>query len=73
LVQTALATPRAGKSVFSFTPAQVKSGALPEGLRQTLAGLPLDGEPVALVCTGSSCQPPVRSAEELAKTIAAWV
>jgi uncharacterized protein YyaL (SSP411 family) len=73
LVQTAHATPRAGKSVLSFTPAQVKSGALPEGLRQTLAGLPLDGEPVALVCTGSSCQPPVRSAEELAKTIAAWV
>jgi uncharacterized protein len=69
LVETAHATPRAGKSVLSFTPAQVKSGALPKGLKSTLPNLSLDGRPVALVCEGTSCQPPVHSAEVLAKSI----
>jgi hypothetical protein len=69
LIETAHATPRAGKSVLSFTPAQVKSGALPAGLRATLPHLPLDGQPVALVCEGTRCQPPANTPEELAKAL----
>ena len=69
LVQTAHATPRAGKSVLSFSPAQVKSGAMPKGLAATLPNLPLDGGPVALVCEGTTCQPPVKTPEALAQTL----
>jgi hypothetical protein len=73
LLQTAYATPRAGKSVLSFTPAQIKSGALPKGLQATLPNLPMDGEPVALVCVGTSCQPPVKTSEALTKALIATV
>jgi uncharacterized protein YyaL (SSP411 family) len=69
LLETAHATPRAGKSVLSFSPAQVKSAAVPEGLRATLPNLPLDGEPVALVCEGTTCMPPVKTPEALAKAL----
>jgi hypothetical protein len=69
LLQTAHATPRAGKSVLSFSAAQVKSAALPKGLQATLPNLPMDGEPVALVCQGTSCQPPFKSPEALAKAL----
>jgi hypothetical protein len=41
---------------------------LPNGFAATLPHLPLEGEPVALVCAGSSCQPPVRTAAALAET-----
>ena len=69
LLQTAHATPRAGKSVLSFSAAQVTSAALPKGLQATLPNLPMDGEPVALVCQGTSCQPPIKSPEALAKAL----
>ena len=69
LLQTAHATPRAGKSVLSFSAAQVKSAALPKGLQATLPNLLMDGEPVALVCQGTSCQPPIKSPEALAKAL----
>jgi uncharacterized protein YyaL (SSP411 family) len=70
LLHTAYAAPRAGKSVLRFSPAQVKSAALPKGLRATLPNLSVDGEPVALLCEGKSCQPPVKSPDALAKALA---
>ena len=42
---------------------------LPAGLAATLPNLPLDGRPLALVCSGTSCQPPAASPEELVKAL----
>jgi hypothetical protein len=65
LLTTAYQTPRAGMRVLAFAPAVIKNGELPPGLAATLPHLPLKGAPLALVCLGSSCQPPVHSSEEL--------
>src|SRR2546427_2186705 len=59
LLKSAYATGRAGKRVLAFEPDVVKAGDLPAGLASTLPQLPLDGRPVALVCVGTSCQPPL--------------
>jgi uncharacterized protein YyaL (SSP411 family) len=55
------------KAVISLTAAQVASGQLPPALRETLPHLPTlaTADAVALVCRGTSCLPPVRTAEEL--------
>jgi uncharacterized protein len=45
--------------------AGVLGGQLPAGLAATLPNLPLDERPVALVCSGTSCQPPATSPQEL--------
>jgi uncharacterized protein YyaL (SSP411 family) len=65
LLRAAYETPRAGKHVFSFDPAAVKAGKLPAGLASTLPNLPLDTLPVALICVGTACQPPVHTPEAL--------
>ena len=69
LVATANRTARAGKRVLVFEPDAVKNGSLPPGLSATLPHLPLDGNPVALVCVGTSCQPPVGNADALKSAI----
>jgi uncharacterized protein len=61
LLSTAYGALRAGKRVFTFDPAAVQKRALPAGLAATLPNLPLDGVPVALVCEGSTCHPPVQT------------
>ena len=61
LLRAAHETPRAGKRVFAFPPAVVQDRALPAGLAATLPHLPFDGVPVALVCEGSTCHPPVQT------------
>jgi uncharacterized protein YyaL (SSP411 family) len=66
LLKSAYAAERAGKRVLAFEPELVKAGNLPAGLASTLPGLPLDGKPLALVCMGTSCRPPVETPEELA-------
>ncbi|HEV2495822.1 MAG TPA: thioredoxin domain-containing protein [Terriglobia bacterium] len=71
LTKTAYQTPRAGKRVLAFEPEVVKEGSLPPGLASTLPHLPLDGNPVALVCVGTSCQPPVSSSDALRSAIEA--
>ena len=71
LLSAAYHTPYAGKRVFSFQPAEVRAGDLPKGFAATLPHLNLDGEPVALVCSGASCQPPVRTPEALIATLTA--
>jgi uncharacterized protein YyaL (SSP411 family) len=70
LLTTAYRTPRAGKRVLAFTPEMITDGELPPGLATTLPNLPFAGTPLALVCIGSSCQPPVNTPEELKKALA---
>ncbi len=59
----------AGKRVLTFAPEQLRAGDLPAGLAATLPHLPLDGRPLALFCTGTTCQAPVETPEALAETI----
>ena len=70
LLKSAYATGRAGKHVLAFEPDVVRAGDLPAGLASTLPNLPLDGRPVALVCVGTSCQPPVETSDALAGLLA---
>jgi hypothetical protein len=70
LLTAAYQTPRAGKRVLAFTPRMITDGELPPGLASTLPNLPLAGAPLALVCLGSSCQPPVNTPEELKEALA---
>jgi len=70
LLTTAYQTPRAGKRVLAFTPGMITDGEPPPGLAATLPNLPLAGTPLALVCIGSSCQPPVNTPEELKEALA---
>jgi hypothetical protein len=70
LLRVAYQSPRAGKRVLAFEPETVKKGELPAGLAATLANLPFDGEPAALVCVGTACQPPVHTPEALAAALA---
>jgi len=65
LLATAYQTPRANKRVFEFSPEVIKNGELPPGLAATLPYLPLADAPLALVCVGSSCRPPVSTPEGL--------
>jgi hypothetical protein len=70
LLTTAYQAPRAGKRVQAFPPEVIKNGQLPPGLAATLPHLPLAEAPLALVCIGSSCQPPVNTPEELKEALA---
>jgi hypothetical protein len=65
LLRAAYDAPRAAKHVFSFEPSVVQGRDLPAGLVATLPELPFDGVPVALVCEGSACHPPVNTPEAL--------
>jgi hypothetical protein len=69
LLKAAYEVPRAGKRVLALAPDTVKSGDLPAGLAATLPNLPLDGTPLALVCVGATCQPPIHTAEALAEAL----
>ena len=61
--------PVAGKRVLALSEKAVTSGSLPAGLANTLPNLSLDAGPVALVCSGTSCQPPARTVEELTEAL----
>jgi hypothetical protein len=69
LLSAAYQAPRASKRVLAFPPEVIGNGELPPGLAATLPNLPFAGVPLALICTGSSCQPPVRTAEELREAL----
>jgi len=70
LLAAAYQAPRAGKRVLTFPPRVIKNGELPPGLAATLPNLPLASTPLAVVCTGSSCQPPVSRPEALREMLA---
>jgi len=58
---------RFGKAVLRVTP-ETAFENLPIALRQTLPPLP-KGKPVAVVCAGTSCLPPVSDADELRRIL----
>ena len=70
LLRAAYQAPRAGKRVFVFEPGVVEDRELPAGLAATLPDLPFDGAPVALVCEGSMCHPPVQTPTALRELLA---
>jgi uncharacterized protein YyaL (SSP411 family) len=70
LIKAAHQALKAGKHVLALSPEAVKNGGLPAGLAFTLPNLPLDGAPLALVCVGTSCQPPVTTPEALTAALA---
>ncbi len=70
LLRAAYDAPHACKHVFTFEPATVQARDLPAGLVSTLPQLPFDGVPVALVCEGSACHPPVQTPEALQELLA---
>ncbi len=70
LLRAAYQAPRAGKRVLFFEPSALESD-LPTGLAATLPHVPYNGRPVALVCVGASCQPPVSDPDELSRGLAA--
>jgi hypothetical protein len=70
LLRVANEAPRAGKHVFAFEPQLVQARELPPGLSKTLPALPLDSGPVALVCEGSACHPPLQTPEALRELLA---
>jgi len=67
LEMVALARFAVNKSVVRIARAQL--GALPPALAETLPHLPDSDEAIALVCSGMTCQPPIRDAAELAAVL----
>ena len=63
LEKAALGRYAANKSVARFQ--RVQLGALPPVLAKTLPSLPKSDGSFAVVCSGHSCQPPAKTAEEL--------
>jgi uncharacterized protein YyaL (SSP411 family) len=70
LLRAAYDVPRAGKRVLSLEPSTLNSRQLPAGLAATFPHAPYQGQPLALVCIGTSCQPPVSDPEELPRALA---
>jgi uncharacterized protein len=60
------------KTVMRIAAEQLRPGALPEALEETLLEVPrpINAKAWALVCRGRACLPPVTDAEELARAIA---
>jgi uncharacterized protein YyaL (SSP411 family) len=65
LLKAAHQAPRAGMHVLCFAPETLTARDLPAGLASTLPHLPYDGRPLALVCIGTACQPPVETPDAL--------
>ncbi len=69
LLKAAYQAPRAGRRVLAFDAQTVNARDLPQGLAATLPHLPphliSNGSPLALVCVGPTCQPPVETPEAL--------
>jgi len=59
------------KSVLRFRPSEISSGRLPAALAETLPNLPKQpsGAAFAVLCSGSTCQPPVFNARDLQRQI----
>ncbi len=72
LLRSAHQAPKAGKHVLYFAPDGLEASSLPAGLSATLphlAHLGMEGDPIALVCVGTACRPPVSTPEALAEAL----
>jgi uncharacterized protein YyaL (SSP411 family) len=69
LLHAAHHAPRPAKHVLAFTPEALKNRDLPPGLAATLPSLPVDDSPLALVCEGMACKPPVHTPEALTEIL----
>ncbi len=69
LERAAHGTYRFAKTVLRLTPELQAANSLPPGLRETLPHLDA-AAPKAFVCAGTSCHPPVASAEQLVSLLA---
>jgi uncharacterized protein len=61
--------PAPGKRVLAVSAESVARGDLPAGLAATVPHVKLAGGPVALVCSGTSCQPPATTPDELTEAV----
>jgi hypothetical protein len=69
LLQAAYQVPRASKRVLALAPETVRAKDLPPGLLATLPNVPLDDTPLALVCVGNTCRPPVQTPAALLQAL----
>jgi len=61
LLKAAYQAPLAGKRVLALEPETIRTKDLPAGLLATVPSLVLTGAPLALVCVGATCRPPVET------------
>jgi len=59
------------KAVLRFSQSELVPQNLPPALAETLPNVPgvTDGKPVAVICSGFTCRPPIQDAEELTKVL----
>jgi uncharacterized protein len=71
LYATAVSAFSFGKSVLRITPSQAVAANLPPVLAQTIPNLPgiAFGKPLAVLCSGFTCQPPVSDASDLKRLL----
>ena len=71
LAQKAAAPFAFNKSVLQLTPNQAVAGNLPPALAATIPNLPQlnSGESFAVLCSGSTCQPPITNPMELQRAL----
>lgn len=72
LYKTAVETFAFNKSVLRLLPEQAAAERLPPSLAVSIPHLPQlkSGKSFAVLCSGSSCQPPVTTSDELSKSLA---
>jgi len=71
LAATAVKAFAFNKTVLRLTTNQASADNLPPALAATIPNLPQlkSGEPFAVLCSGSTCQPPITSATELQRAL----
>jgi uncharacterized protein YyaL (SSP411 family) len=71
LYRTAVKSFSASKAVLKLSNEQAVAQNLPPALAETIPQLPTiqEGKAAAVICSGFSCQPPIFSPEELARTL----
>ena len=59
------------KAVLRFAQSELAPQNLPPALAETLPNIPgaKDGKPVAVICSGLTCRPPIQDADELTKVL----
>jgi uncharacterized protein YyaL (SSP411 family) len=69
LTRAALAPFSFNKAVLRLTDNEITSQNLPPALAETLPALPRTQAPMAVICSGFKCQPPVTEGEELGRLL----